>query len=295
MEKRNTLLLTIIAIATLLVAVVGATFAYFASAGDTTEGLNLTARTVKENTAISSVSSEMLMEVTSSDMSRSNANNDEAAVTANGTLTVNLVGAQNQEGTRCKYDVVFQWADDSSEYVHSPLNQEGLKEFTLGIDLQQGNNFNNGTTQNDAKNANPNYIVDNQNTAVMGSGSSGNNSIANVRGRYSTGTLAWDDGSDSVSTEIDFSELSFDSNTGKAPVINNVVIYNNSSKANGTTQIFTFNTFFYNLDLLQSAGEDDQGNVINEGEGIENKEFKGRFLIDNVECISGYETFDFEM
>lgn len=31
MEKKNTLLLTVIAIATLLVAVVGATFAYFAT------------------------------------------------------------------------------------------------------------------------------------------------------------------------------------------------------------------------------------------------------------------------
>ena len=34
MEKRNTLLLTVIAVATLLVAVVGATFAYFASSQD---------------------------------------------------------------------------------------------------------------------------------------------------------------------------------------------------------------------------------------------------------------------
>ena len=31
MEKKNTLLLTVIAVATLLVAVVGATFAYFGS------------------------------------------------------------------------------------------------------------------------------------------------------------------------------------------------------------------------------------------------------------------------
>ena len=35
MEKRNTMLLTVVAIATLLVAVVGATFAYFTATGDT--------------------------------------------------------------------------------------------------------------------------------------------------------------------------------------------------------------------------------------------------------------------
>ena len=37
MEKKNTLLLTVIAVATLLVAVVGATFAYFGSFNTTVE------------------------------------------------------------------------------------------------------------------------------------------------------------------------------------------------------------------------------------------------------------------
>lgn len=45
MEKKNTILLTVIAVATLLVAVVGATFAYFTAQGGTTSQANVTVST----------------------------------------------------------------------------------------------------------------------------------------------------------------------------------------------------------------------------------------------------------
>lgn len=45
MEKKNTILLTVIAVATLLVAVVGATFAYFTAQGGTSSTANVTVST----------------------------------------------------------------------------------------------------------------------------------------------------------------------------------------------------------------------------------------------------------
>ncbi len=45
MEKKNTILLTVIAVATLLVAVVGATFAYFTAQGGTTSQANISVST----------------------------------------------------------------------------------------------------------------------------------------------------------------------------------------------------------------------------------------------------------
>ena len=55
MEKKNTLLLTVIAVATLLVAVVGATFAYFGSFDVQTTnkaGVNVSTEAAKESSLI---------------------------------------------------------------------------------------------------------------------------------------------------------------------------------------------------------------------------------------------------
>ena len=61
MEKRNTLLLTVIAVATLLVAVVGATFAYFASSSDTANTLDLDVTTVKSTASLTAGATQLEM------------------------------------------------------------------------------------------------------------------------------------------------------------------------------------------------------------------------------------------
>ena len=74
MEKKNTLLLTVIAVATLLVAVVGATFAYFSlttSGGSSTEA---TISTPKVGEAvISAKASALQLSLTAQDMDKTNA------------------------------------------------------------------------------------------------------------------------------------------------------------------------------------------------------------------------------
>ena len=52
MEKKNTMLLTVIAVATLLVAVVGATFAYFSLTVDTKGYTKTTAEVTSESVAL---------------------------------------------------------------------------------------------------------------------------------------------------------------------------------------------------------------------------------------------------
>ena len=75
MEKKNTMLLTVIAVATLLVAVVGATFAYFSLTATNESSTTGTISTPKIGTAtISSVNSSLTLTLTPEDMSKENIN-----------------------------------------------------------------------------------------------------------------------------------------------------------------------------------------------------------------------------
>ena len=77
MEKKNTMLLTVIAVATLLVAVVGATFAYFSITATGTGETSATISAQKIGTAtISTVEDNktLTLSLTADDMAFSNAN-----------------------------------------------------------------------------------------------------------------------------------------------------------------------------------------------------------------------------
>lgn len=80
MDKKNTMLLTVIAVATLLVAVVGATFAYFAiSTGDSANTSKTTITGSTENTKVGSVALQgdetLTMNLTAQDMAEANKGN----------------------------------------------------------------------------------------------------------------------------------------------------------------------------------------------------------------------------
>lgn len=67
MERKNTILLTVIAIATLLVAVVGATFAYFTASVSTNEGNGGTGTTTATTRALASASMDLGANVSPAD------------------------------------------------------------------------------------------------------------------------------------------------------------------------------------------------------------------------------------
>lgn len=125
MEKRNTILLTVIAMATLIVTIIGASFAYFASTVNTANGnlnvdLNLPNNTASFIATAGdpiniTVDSYMMQEGDATDGGNTSNNTTIAAnLTKNSTLNVELTAAdQNQkEPSQCTYDIVFEWTSN---------------------------------------------------------------------------------------------------------------------------------------------------------------------------------------
>ncbi len=146
MEKRNTLLLTVIAIATLLVAVVGATFAYFASTINTNNGdVNLNLQT-SDNRAVftSSASGGVNITVDSYMMQQHDAvEGDDGNVSNNTAIAGNLVGNANinvtlqaseqDHETTCTYDLVFKWDDTSQTNFKNDNGYSDLNTKKEGV------------------------------------------------------------------------------------------------------------------------------------------------------------------
>ena len=138
MEKRNTLLLTIIAIATLLISVVGATFAYFASNINTSEGnVNIDVDTSnKQAVFLASSSGDINITVNSYMMQQHDATQDDntsnnatiAALLENSaTINVSLQAADAGKVSTCSYDLVYKWNSTSENNFskNSSVQEEG--------------------------------------------------------------------------------------------------------------------------------------------------------------------------
>lgn len=100
MEKKNTILLTVIAVATLLVAVVGATFAYFTAS--TTTGTGTGTAETGETTTLGSTSLDMS---TVSTQGASNMSYPGGMMVAAAKVTASVTGDQTYNMT---YDVKFE-------------------------------------------------------------------------------------------------------------------------------------------------------------------------------------------
>ncbi len=120
MEKRNTILLTVIAIATLLVAVVGATFAYFASTIDNRANVGVNVNTSgKAATFTSTSTGNIEINVTSDLMQQSNVDEANSNLTSNANINVALNSPKQGELVSCSYDLVFEWdATSQSNYTN---------------------------------------------------------------------------------------------------------------------------------------------------------------------------------
>ena len=141
MERKNTLLLTVIAIATLLVAVVGATFAYFATQVNQTEnGLNVLANTEAASGIFLATGSDLNLTVKGDAMQQSQSSESTAVLSnsANTNLVVTYGAASSGNALSCTYDIVFKWTGtDQYLYGTSTPPTEGWlpfnKEFTLAV------------------------------------------------------------------------------------------------------------------------------------------------------------------
>lgn len=142
MEKKNTLLLTVIAVATLLVAVVGATFAYFGSFTTTVDNkaaVNVVTEAAKSSSFVST-SASLKLNVPGSQMLKGNGAAAQVGTYEGGidnaTLTVSLSATDTATKTTCTYEVKYAYDGGSAYYgaAETPVTAgTENKEFTYTI------------------------------------------------------------------------------------------------------------------------------------------------------------------
>lgn len=133
MEKKNTVLLTVIAIATLLVAVVGATFAYFSANQTNTANVTVEASTAANDIFTASGTGAVSVSATGAEMQIANGSDTNALKTdvtgENEVITISLTAGS--ETAKCTYDLVYT-ANADQVFGATPAAQAaGLKELTL--------------------------------------------------------------------------------------------------------------------------------------------------------------------
>ena len=144
MEKKNTLLLTVIAVATLLVAVVGATFAYFGSFTTTVDsraGVNVTTGASKSSQFVTTAAS-LKLNVAGSEMLKGTGDASSVGTLDgdNATLTVTLTADDPNTTTTCTYDIYFNYSSTAKYGAGETPVTEGTnnKEFTYTLAPSEG-------------------------------------------------------------------------------------------------------------------------------------------------------------
>ena len=217
MEKRNTLLLTVIAVATLLVAVVGATFAYFAGSQELGTGLNLTATTQPSSSSfIASSEDPIELSITADKMLAAQVDTEGPQLVDEDTGNLKVSFASANDGTEmsCTYDIVYKWTVDSGNpksmaYTTHSAGAEGMNEFTVS------------------------YVVEHSETAHTNEGST----VAIKK---------------TAEGETDFADIS--GIATEATIVKGATIWSNSKTA--TTSNYTFTAKFYNLNVSQNGLSD---------------------------------------
>ncbi len=130
MERKNTMLLTVVAVATLLVAVVGATFAYFTATGNVNaqSTVNVTTSAVD---SVAGGATDCSLAVTGADMRQSDGTSEGVPVTSND-CTVSIVGtkdANNATATTCTYDITY--TPTQALTIRGAGNSDNKKELSL--------------------------------------------------------------------------------------------------------------------------------------------------------------------
>lgn len=136
MEKKNTILLMVIAIATLLVAVVGATFAYFAVA-DPEGNMVVNVTTPASAATLEAQGTELNLVITADHLQQAGATNEEGKwlgenMNKTSTLTVTLRASAENVLSKCSYHLLWTW-DGSAAYRPTTGIPEDEKEFTVMI------------------------------------------------------------------------------------------------------------------------------------------------------------------
>lgn len=134
-SKKSTLLLTVIAVATLLVAVVGASFAFFAIQAESEGEVEITTTTAKGSDIFTATASgDLVISVTNEKMTQAAGNNDETIPGLTDTDSSMVVSLTAGSGTaECTYTIEYTQAADTNTYSASKVDGVAYtgKEYTI--------------------------------------------------------------------------------------------------------------------------------------------------------------------
>ncbi len=286
MERKNTLLLTVIAIATLLVAVVGATFAYFATQlSQESNGLNVTTTTEAATAVFLASGQDLTLLVEGSNMQRGQTDTQNAVLSNSNNTVLNVVYGASSAGNAlsCTYDIVFKFDSGADQYLYSAATTkptEGWlpfgKEFTLKVGTATVTGWTDSGTQITSSTG-----MNERNIAYDGTCKNGNETVTGVTSYetcVATEGNTWEEGSQMTLV----SGATIYTNTVITPAHCSVEGYTNETDCTttgggtwtpatgGTTVSWPIEVAFYNLPLDQSA--------------LAGKSFAGRVEVANVVC-----------
>ncbi len=151
-SKKSTVLLTVIAVATLLVAVVGSTFAFFAVQAESDAKVEITTETAKGSDIFNATGSGVLeIDVTNEKMTQAAGNNDETIAELTDTdssMTVSLTAGSGE--AECTYTIVYEAAEGSDAYSVSKV--DGVAYTGLEYTIEGTSNYAGATHKIDPTN-----------------------------------------------------------------------------------------------------------------------------------------------
>lgn len=272
MEKKNTLLLTVIAIATLLVAVVGATFAYFSTTQsiDATIPVNVTTSTGAAS-FISEAEGNLVFEVDSTEMQQSLANNTTAeGLQDTASLNVSLMAAAADEVTTCSYSIEYVWTSAQQAYVDS-VNPD-TTTYTTNNGCAEGYTLTEGKCTKTLANA---YYYKTPGLVDESEGNPAKEFTIALNGEFHNDSglkEACSDGEDDCTLPVtlgSYPETNIDGSNQKITLVANQII-SSSSVETATKVTWTATMKWYN----RAENQDIQ----------KNKVFEGKIAIGSVTC-----------
>ena len=123
MEKKNTILLTVIAVATLLVAVVGATFAYFTAQGGATQVGNMEVKTEAAASSSFEIDGSLAILANMDNFAQGKGSTQKDTISGLAKFTAGTgTGAQ----TEFCYTATLAWSDMTTDFVDTGAETEDL-------------------------------------------------------------------------------------------------------------------------------------------------------------------------
>ncbi len=246
MEKKNTLLLTVIAVATLLVAVVGATFAYFGSFNanaNANAAINVQTQAATASSFLTT-GGTLDLNVTSASMTRNLSGEVTDVANSNVTLGIELTATDATTVTTCDYKVYYAYNTGSSIYVSHKDDDEignGRAFVTPGL----------VGVNSDVSDKEFTYTI----TATQASETGSTGSELKIEDKFAT----------AKSSFVDFESAT--SNDSKVLVATGKIIADSTATA-AVKQALKIEVHFYNFPTLDQSQ-------------LADKKFQGKFYVEN--------------